>query len=119
MSSKLESRLVFIDTSAYENKNYQFNEHVLGRLCEFLASERLHLLITQITINEIKAHLLAKSEDSARAIKKVQKEAMFLRNTPELACHGIFENVTAADIYNITLKILKNSSIEVMQKLLI
>jgi len=93
MSTELESRLVFIDTSAYESKNYQFSEHALGKLCEFLESERLHLLITQITINEIQAHLLEKSEESARAIKKTQKDAMFLRNTPELACHGIFEKV--------------------------
>lgn len=104
MSAELKSRLVFIDTSAYENKNYQFNEHALGKLCEFLESERLHLLITQITINEIEAHLLSKSEESARAIKKVQKEAMFLRNTPELACYGIFKKVSASDIYKITLK---------------
>lgn len=104
MSSELESRLVFVDTSAYESKNYQFNEHALGKLCDLLESERLHLLITQITINEIKAHLLSKSEESARAIKKIQKDAMFLRNTPKLPCHGIFEKVKAEDIYKIALE---------------
>ncbi|WP_198332318.1 PIN domain-containing protein [Psychrobacter aquimaris] len=108
MSTELESRLVFIDTSAYESKNYQFNEHVLGKLCDFLESERLHLLITQITINEIKAHLLSKSEESARAIKKVQKDAMFLRNAPDLACHGIFEKVKAEDIHKIALESFEN-----------
>ncbi|WP_299787515.1 PIN domain-containing protein [uncultured Shewanella sp.] len=118
MSTELESRLVFVDTSAYESKNYQFSEHALGKLCDFLESERLHLLITQITINEIKAHLLEKSEESARAIKKIQKDAMFLRNTPELACHGVFEKVKADDIYNIALEkfegFLEKSSAEVV-----
>lgn len=104
MSSELESRLVFIDTSAYESKNYQFTEHALGKLCDYLESKRIHLLITQITINEIKAHLFSKSEDSARAIKKVQKEAMFLRNTPDLPCHGIFDIVKANDIYEVALQ---------------
>ena len=118
MSTELESRLVFVDTSAYESKNYQFSEHALGKLCDLLESERLHLLITQITINEIKAHLLEKSEESARAIKKIQKEAMFLRNTPELACHGIFEKVKPEDIYKIALEkfeaFLDKSSAEIV-----
>lgn len=118
MSNELESQLVFVDTSAYERKNYQFSEHALGKLCEFLESERLHLLITQITINEIKAHLLEKSEESARAIKIIQKDAMFLRNTPELSCHGIFEKVKAEDIYNIVLgkfeEFLDKSSAEIV-----
>lgn len=118
MSTELESRLVFIDTSAYESKNYQFNEHALGKLCDFLESARLHLLITQITINEIKAHLLSKSEESARAIKKIQKDAMFLRNAPALACHGIFEKVKAEDIYKIALEsfeeFLDKSSAEIV-----
>lgn len=104
MSIELESRLVFIDTSVYESKNYQFTEHTLGNLCDFLESKRIHLLITQITINEIKAHLLSKSQESARAIKKIQKEAMFLRNAPELPCYGIFNKVTANDIYESALR---------------
>lgn len=79
MSTELESRLVFVDTSAYESKNYQFNEHALGKLCGFIESERLHLLITQITINEIKAHLLSKAEESARAIKKNTKRRYVLK----------------------------------------
>lgn len=118
MSTELESRLVFIDTSAYESKNFQFNKHALGNLCEFLESKRLHLLITKITIDEIKAHLLLKSEESARAIKTIQKDAMFLRNTPDLACYGIFEKVKAEDIYKITLEsfeeFLDKSSAEIV-----
>lgn len=108
MSNELESRLVFIDTSAYESKNFQFNEYALGRLCDFLESKRIHLLTTQITINEIKAHLFSKSEESARIINRVQKDAKFLRNTPELPCHGIFDKVVADDIYKVTLQNFEN-----------
>ncbi|MGO4893567.1 PIN domain-containing protein [Flavobacterium sp. W21_SRS_FM6] len=118
MSTELKSRLIFLDTSAYESKNFQFSDHALGTLCDFLESERLHLLITQITINEIKAHLLSKSEESAKAIKKVQKEAMFLRNTPNLACHGIFDKVNVEEIYKIVLQsfeeFLDKSSAEIV-----
>lgn len=104
MNAELESRLIFIDTSAYENKNFQFSEHALGRLCEYLENRRLHLLITQVTIDEVKKHLHSKSEESAKSIKKIQREAMFLRNAPELECHGIFDNIKADDIYKITLE---------------
>ncbi|WP_201576808.1 PIN domain-containing protein [Psychrobacter sp. H8-1] len=118
MSNELESRLVFIDTSAYESKNYQFNEYALGKLCDYLESKRIHLLITEITINEIKAHLFSKSEESAKAIKKVQKEAMFLRNTPDLPCHGIFYKVKTDDIYKAALQnfedFLDRSSAEIV-----
>lgn len=104
MSSELESRLIFIDTSAYESKNYQFNQHALKKLRDFLESGKLHLLITEITIKEVKSHLHLKSIESARAIKKIQKDAMFLRNMPDLPCYGIFERVNSDDIYGIAIE---------------
>ena len=49
---------------------------------------------------------------------KIQKDAMFLRNAPTLACHGIFEKVKAEDIYKIALesfeKFLDKSSAEIV-----
>lgn len=104
MNKELESRLIFLDTSAYESKNYQFDDHALRVLCDYLEDGKLHLLITQITIDEIKNHLQSKSEESATTIKRAQREAMFLRNTPELACHGIFEKISKEEIYKIALE---------------
>lgn len=98
---ELISRLVFIDTSAYESKNFQFGAHSLGRLQELVEEQKIHLLITDVTRREIESHLEKKSEDAASKIKKFRKDAMFLRNTPELACHGIFTNVEADEIQNI------------------
>jgi hypothetical protein len=98
---ELESRLVFIDTSAYESKNYQFGVHALGKLEEFIEQEALQLLITDVTVKEIESHLRKYSDESASKIKKIQKEAMFLRNVPTLPCHGIFTKVKGDDIYNI------------------
>jgi len=45
-NTELETRLVFLDTSAYENKNYQFGQYALGRLQELIKQEKIHLLIT-------------------------------------------------------------------------
>jgi hypothetical protein len=97
----LKSRLVFIDTSAYEEKNYQFGEHALGKLQELVEDEKLLLLITDVTKSEIKSHLRKLAQESASKIKKIQKEAKFLRNTPDLSCHGIFTKLSADEVFAI------------------
>jgi DNA-directed RNA polymerase subunit F len=104
MNEELKSRLIFIDTSAYESKNFQFDQHALKTLRNYLDKNFLHLLVTDITISEIKAHLYEKAKESKASIKRMQKEAMFLRNTPELSYHGIFERIEADEIYRIVEK---------------
>ena len=70
---ELQTRLVFIDTNAFEKKNYQFGQHALGRLQELIEEEKIHLLITDVTRKEIDSHLRRKSEEAASMIKKMQK----------------------------------------------
>ena len=98
---ELESRLVFIDTSAYHQKNYQFGEHALGKLQKLVEGEKLLLLITDVTKSEIKSHLKKLAEESASKIKKIKKDVMFLRNTPDLPCFGIFTDLSADEIFQI------------------
>lgn len=88
---ELQTRLVFIDTNAFEKKNYQFGQHALGRLQELIEDEKIHLLITDVTKKEIDAHLRRKSEEAASMITKMQKDAMFLRNTPDSEPRGLFQ----------------------------
>lgn len=45
MTTALATRLVFIDTSAFEKKNFQFGQYSLGRLQELIAQEKLYLLM--------------------------------------------------------------------------
>ncbi|MCL1147985.1 PIN domain-containing protein [Shewanella marinintestina] len=101
MTAELVTRLVFVDTSAYEKKNYQFGQHALGRLQELVEDEKIHLLITDVTKQEIEAHLYKNASDAANKVKKLTKEAMFLRNTPDLDCHGIFSDVSSDEIYKV------------------
>jgi len=98
---ELASRLVFIDTSAYETKNFQFGVHALGRLEELVDDKKIHLLISDVTIKEITSHLKQYSDDAARAMKKIQKEAMFLRNTEDLPCFNIFTKVNSDEVFQI------------------
>lgn len=115
-NTELETRLVFLDTSAYENKNYQFGQHALGRLQELIEQEKIHLLITDVTRREVESHLKKKSLSAVAKIKEVQREAMFLRNTPELDCYGIFSKIDGNEIYDLVhkkfLEFLDNRSVE-------
>jgi len=101
---ELQTRLAFIDTSAFEKKNYQFGQYALGRLQELIEDEKIHLLITDVTRKEIDSHLKRKSEEAASMISKMQRDGMFLRNTPNLDCHGIFTKVKGEDIYTVVSK---------------
>ena len=113
---ELATRMVFVDTSGYEKKNYQFGQHALGKLEKFVEEKKLYLVITDVTRREILSHLQKKSEEAASKLKKLKKEAMFLRNVPELPCFGVFEENSQEKIYEIVeqkfLKLLSHCNAE-------
>lgn len=88
----LQTRLVFIDTCAYENKNYQFGEHALAKLEKLLDENKLQLLITEITKKEIEAHLWKKSAKAIKELKEYINDAgKILRATSELPINVILK----------------------------
>jgi hypothetical protein len=90
--------MIFLDTNTYEAKNFQFETHELARLKEFILSDHAYLLVTDVTVREVKKHLSAKALASISAIKEASKKAMILRNIPDLPWSGIFERVAVEDI---------------------
>lgn len=97
----LQTRLVFIDTCAYENKNYQFGEHALAKLEKLLDENKLQLLITEITKKEIEAHLWKKSAKAIKELKEYINDAgKILRATSELPINVIFKKTTKEEIFN-------------------
>lgn len=91
----LYSRFVFLDTSIFQQKNFQFLSYELGALKKLVALGQVTLLITDITIREVKSHISIKSQEAAAAIKKVKKEAMILRNFPSLPAFGLFGEINS------------------------
>ncbi|MFJ2465222.1 PIN domain-containing protein [Pseudomonas sp. NPDC087615] len=91
---EIKSRLVFLDTNIFESKNFQFDNHSLKAFKKLVDDEEIRLLITDPTIQEVKQHIRAKSEEAVNEIKKVRRSAMLLRNTPDFPVHGIFEELT-------------------------
>lgn len=96
---ELRSRLLFVDTNIYEGKNFQFLTHSLGALKHLIEAGEIHLLVTEVTKGEVISHIKKKALAAVTELKAIKKSAMILRNVPKLPVHGIFENVTADEIF--------------------
>lgn len=94
MPEELETRYVFVDTSMYESKNYQFHQHALGRFKDLCREHNLYLLMSPVIDGEIISHLTEKAHEAAKHVKEFKKTIKILRNLPELKHHGIFHELT-------------------------
>lgn len=101
---ELETRYVFVDTSMYESKNYQFHQHALGRFKDLCNEHKLYLLISPVVDGEIISHLTEKALEAANHVKEFKKTIKILRNLPELKHHGIFDELTKNDIERLLLE---------------
>ena len=97
---QLKTRYVFVDTSMYEGKNFQFDSHALGRFAELCENRSINLLMTSITEREIRSHLTTKAHEAAKSISGFKKEIKILRNLTDIPHYGIFEQLKAEDINN-------------------
>ncbi len=104
MPEKLETRHVFVDTSIYESKNYQFHQHTLGRFKDLCNEQNLYLLMSSIIDREITSHLTKKAHEAAKHVKEFKKTIKILRNLPELKHHGIFDELTKSKTENLLLE---------------
>ena len=104
MPEELETRYVFVDTSMYESKNYQFHQHALGRFKDLCNEHNLYLLISPVVDGEIISHLTEKAHEAAKHVKEFKKTIKILRNLPELKHHGIFDELTKNDTERLLLE---------------
>jgi hypothetical protein len=95
---QLQSRIVFLDANIYISKNYQFLTHSLGSIKKLRDSDEILLVMADVTEMEVRSHICAESLEAASALKKVKKEAMLIRNLPEVPAYGIFTSLSAEDI---------------------
>ncbi|EOC1568729.1 DUF4935 domain-containing protein [Cronobacter dublinensis] len=96
---ELQTRLVFIDTSAYQAKHFQFGHYDLARLETMVSEEKIHLQVTDVTLSEIEDHIRKFADDAVSKLKKFQKAASFLRIAEEATGGGLFVNVNAEAVH--------------------
>lgn len=98
---ELATRLVFIDTCAYESKNFNFGIDSLGRIQEFIEYDKIHLLLPEIIKSEIEKHIRIKSESIVNILKKTSKERdlKMLTVATDLPCVTVLTPPTPEEIY--------------------
>lgn len=96
---ELQTRLVFIDTSAYQAKRFQFGHYDLAHLEKMVAEEKIHLLVTDVIRSEIESHIRSFADDAVSQLKKFQKAVAFLRVAEEATGSGLFVSVNADAVF--------------------
>lgn len=87
---------VFVDSSVFIGKNYQYEHPSFVALKDAVSTGRANLLVTDITIEEVKAHIDSDVSESSQALKKVRGPAKILKNIAELSDSAIFNDIDRA-----------------------
>lgn len=91
--SGLLTNNVFIDSSIYIQRNFNFTDHLLGQISTLSANNHIKLYITSIVTNEIKNKIDDRTKEAKSAIESLRKKGMILRNIKEYDV--IFNNETS------------------------
>ena len=87
---------VFVDSSIFIGKNYNYAHPSFVALKEAVLDERANLLVTDVTIEEIKANIYEDVGKASQALKKIRATAKVLRNIPSLNESVVFEDIDQA-----------------------
>lgn len=94
----LRSLNVFIDSSVFVGKNYNYEHPSFVALKEAVVDERVNFLVTDVTIEEIKAHIYNDVRKSSQTLKKVRGAVKILRNVTSLGEFALFEDIDQASV---------------------
>lgn len=94
----LRSRVLFIDASIYHSNNFQFLTKDLESLTRLLTAGQVTLLLTSITVSEVKRHLREQAKEAASAAQSFQQKGKVLRNIPLFENSIMFGGINASDI---------------------
>jgi len=94
----LKALNVFLDSSVFIDKNYRYEHSSFVALKNAIMAGRANLLITDVAIEEVKAHINDDISKSSQALKKVRGTAKILRNIPTLGDSAIFNDIDRASL---------------------
>jgi hypothetical protein len=79
----LVTKNVFIDSSIYISRNFQFNDRLLGRIA-WLASEGfVKLFISEIVIKEVNRKIELSLKEAETSLNSLKNKCRILRNVPD------------------------------------
>jgi len=97
----LEALNVFIDTSVYRKMNFFYRHPVFNALIEHVNQGRCKVLVSQITVDEIKSGVMEEVAESLQTMKKARNHCKVLRNIPGTDFSSIFNDHNFEDIVNV------------------
>jgi predicted nucleic acid-binding protein len=86
---------VFIDTSVFIANNYSYDNPIFKALLEYISQDKVQVILTSVTVQEVKSHIEKDTERTVVAIKKARAEARILRNIPNHPISQIFTDFDA------------------------
>lgn len=89
----MEATTVFIDTAIFISKNYHFEGSDFQSLIRLAKEGKINVVMTDITLQEIRSHIDEDTETAIQEIQKTRKKAKILRNFNELPLGAIFEDI--------------------------
>ncbi len=79
MAKKKFYKHVFVDTSIFFQYNFNYKSGLIGDVIDLARERKVNLIITDITVEEIKAKVRAEVEDSCSKVKGATAKARLLR----------------------------------------
>lgn len=83
MEIKPPPRLVTLDTQVFDSYNFNYKSKVLQTLIELVQEEKIRLLLTSVTLYEIKAHITEGVELTSKAIDQAVNDLNKKRFKPQ------------------------------------
>jgi PIN domain len=83
MEIKPPPRLVALDTQVFDSYNFNYNSQAFQTLVTLTQQEKIRLLLTSVTLNEIRAHIIEGAELASKAVEQAVNDLNKKRFKPE------------------------------------
>lgn len=114
----METRNIFIDASIFIGQNYNYQSVAFQNMIRLAKAGQANVFVTDITIQEVKAHIAEDVSKAIQASSKFKKDARVLRNIEESPCKEFFQDINesyALDVlFNQLDEFLKNARVTVL-----
>lgn len=92
----METRNIFIDASIFIGQNYNYKSAVFENLRRLVSEGNANVYVTDITIREVRSHIVEDVSKAIQAKNKFQKDARIFRNIDEAPFEEFFHEVNEA-----------------------
>lgn len=84
---------VYIDSSIFIGKNFHFDSKEFQTLFDLVEENKAEVVLTNITIQEVKSNISKEIEKAIQIIRKARNEAKIFRNFPQEPVSGIYDEI--------------------------